>query len=83
MDTSHVPVPFPSQQAKDVSCDETHGNGSEIKTPDPPELVKDYYTRMTIQVVELTSMISFTPTPVLLPVKGLRKGCVHSPGTGP
>lgn len=28
---------FPSQQAKDVYCDDTQGNGSEIKTPDPPE----------------------------------------------
>lgn len=83
MDTSHIPVHFPSQQGKDVYCDETHGNGSDIKTPDPPELVKDCYTRMTMKVVEETSRISFTPTPVLLPVKGLRKECVHSPHTGP
>lgn len=76
-----VPVHFLSQQAKYVYCDETHG--SEIKTADPPELVKDCHTRKTMQVVEVTSRISFTPTPVLLPEKGLRKDCVHPPGTGP
>lgn len=81
--TSHVPVHFPSQQVKHVYCDETHGNGSEIKTPDPPELVKDCQTRMTMQVLEVTSRISFTPAPLLLPVKGLRKEYMHSPGTGP
>lgn len=93
MDTSHlwtlliyesiiVPVHFPSQQAKDVLC-EIHGNGSEIKTPDSPELVEDCYNRMAMQVLEVTSRISFTQIPVLLPVKGLKKECVHPPGTGP
>lgn len=83
MDTCHVPVHFLSEQAKDVYCDDTQGNGSEIKTPDLPEPVKDCYTRMTMQVVEVTGRISFTPTPVLLPVKGLRKEPVHPPGTMP
>lgn len=52
-------------------------------TLDFPVFVDDYHTRKTMWLVEVISRSSFTPSPALMSVKGLRKECKYSPVIGP
>lgn len=57
------------------------GMAVRCKTLDPPVLVADCCTK--VWLVKVTSRSSFTPAPVLMSVKGLRKECVYPPFAGP
>lgn len=59
------------------------GMAVRCKTLEPPVLMEDCCTRMTTCLVKVTSRNSFTPAPVLMSVKGLRKECVYPSVTGP